>query len=77
MSKLKTKTLSYSVYREGDSPVFGESATHVCVDDESGGPFIVLKQSTEGQVLRFDLDELIAVTEAAKKLMDEHEDKTP
>lgn len=75
MSKIKTVPLRFSVYREGDSPVFGESATHVCVDDDAGGAFIVLRQSYEPrgeQVLRFDLDELLAVTVAARGLMEEH-----
>ena len=72
--KILTTPLTYAVHNETDSPVFGESTTHVSVDDEAGGPFIVLKQDYEPlgeQKLRLDLDELIAVTEAAKKLIGE------
>lgn len=71
--KILTTPLTYAVHNEGDSPVFGESATHVSVDDEAGGAFIVLTQLNECTdcKLRFDLDELIAVTEAAKKLIGE------
>lgn len=72
--KILATPLTYAVHNEGDNPVFGESATHVSVDDDAGGRFIVLKQDYEPhgeQILRFDLDELIAVTEAAKKLIGE------
>lgn len=68
-----TTPITYAVHRVNDNPVFGESATHVSIDDEAGGAFILLKQTNDCAdcVLRFDLDELIAVTEAAKKLMGE------
>lgn len=70
--KILTTPLTYAVHNENDSPVFGESTTHVSVEDEAGGAFILLKQFNGGeQVLRFDLDELLAVTEAAKKLIGE------
>ena len=67
-----TVVTAYSVYEEGDSPVFGNTATHVRLEDEAAGQFIVLEQTHEdikpGQ-LTFDLDELEAVLVAARKLM--------
>lgn len=69
--KILTTPLVCATHYAGDSPVYGESTTHICIDDEAGGPFIVLKQfRSEGdQELRFDMDEFDAVYKAAKKLM--------
>ena len=73
MSKIMTTPLVVAIHREKDSPVFGESTTHVCIADEAGGPFIVLKQFRSGaegeQEMRFDLDELEAIVKAALSLM--------
>lgn len=63
--------LEVSVHRRNANPIFGETAIHVRVEDEAGGPFIVLKAcdpSDEG--LRIDMDELEAVTKAARNLID-------
>lgn len=61
MSNLKRKPIVISVYRGDDSPVFGEGSTHVCLDDDGGGEFIVLRQThwsiKEGEI-RVDIDEL-------------------
>lgn len=70
---VKTIPIGYSVFREGESPIFGESATHVLVEDEAAGPFIVLKQSHELKEMRFDLDELLAIADIAKRLIQEHQ----
>jgi hypothetical protein len=70
MKYLKT-TLVVSVHREGDNPVFADSATHVCVEDEAGGPFIVLKQINDsikpGEV-RLEFEELKVICEVAEEL---------
>ena len=67
----KTKPLTVSVYLEDDNPVFGESATHVSVDDDAGGEFIILTQSTDDgdMKLKFDIEELRLVLEVAENLM--------
>ena len=68
--KLLITPLKVSVHRRGDNPVYGERVIKVTVDDEGGGPFIVL-ESNEGMEdgLRIDMDELEAVTAAARKLI--------
>ena len=70
--KLLTVVTSYSVFREGDSPIFGNTATHVRVDDDTSGPYLVLEQKHEdikpGR-LHLDLEELEAILVAARKLM--------
>ena len=68
--KLLITPLMVSVHHRGDNPVYSERAIKVTVDDEGGGPFIVL-DSNEGMKdgLRIDMDELDAVTAAARKLI--------
>lgn len=68
--KLLITPLMVSVHRKGDNPVYSERAIKVTVEDEGGGPFIVL-ESNEGMEdgLRIDMDELEAATSAARKLI--------
>ena len=68
--KLLITPLMVSVHRKGDNPVYGEGAIKVTVEDEGGGPFIVLDSNEEMKDgLRIDMDELDAVTAAARKLI--------
>lgn len=65
-------TLCVSIHLDTDNPVFGESATHISIDDEAGGPFIVLAQDNEAneeKELRFDAEELEHVCQVAKDLI--------
>ncbi len=59
MKQLITKI---NLYREGDSPLFGDSVTSLELDDEAGGIFLkVIQEPNEfgpGGVLRFDFDEI-------------------
>ena len=69
---LKVTTLKVSVHQAGESPVFGEQATHISIDDEAAGAFIVLEQfhhEVGKGMLRFDLEELELVTAEARKLI--------
>lgn len=68
--KLLITPITVSVHRKGDNPIFGENVIHVSVEDEGGGPFIVL-DSNEGKEdgLRIDMDELEAATAAARQLI--------
>lgn len=70
----KTVPLKYSMFYEKDNPVFGESATHISIDDEAGGGYIVLEQfSDDGtQKLRLNLNELKELLRIANKLMSEY-----
>ena len=58
--------LALSVYKENDSPVFGETSTHVTLDDEGGGCFFTIKQ--DSGTLRFDFDEFEEVVKAVNVL---------
>ncbi len=51
--------------------MFSDSATHVCVDDESGGAFIVLKQTGENSQIgeiRLDFEEFKVIAEVISEL---------
>lgn len=75
MSNYKTTILQVAIHREDQNPVFGEGNTYVKVDDEAGGPFIVIEQdmtdyhSKSENTLRFDYEELEEIMQAAKMLM--------
>ena len=60
------------IHRENANPVFGEGNTYVSIDDEGGGPFVVLEQHDDDVkpgTIRIDYDELLEVAEADKMLM--------
>lgn len=71
MTAVKTTINSIAIHRAGDSPIFGESTTIVRLDDDGGGPFIVIEQVTEAlhSVVKLDPDELPAVMRAAFRLL--------
>ena len=74
MSKYVSTIMSVSVHREAVDPFYGECNVVVRVEDEGGGPFLVLEQSTNdgaNQKIRFDYDELLAVVQIAKMLMEQ------
>lgn len=73
--KIKSTTLTVSVHREGTNPIFGEGVTHVSVEDEAAGGFIVIEQLDEqpDKKLRFDEDELGVIMEVAKKLIADYD----
>jgi len=72
--KYKVTTTAYAVHQEGESPVYAETTTHVLLDDDGDGPFIVLQQTddnAEAGKVKFDVEELPLIVEAAKKLIPE------
>jgi hypothetical protein len=72
MTARKITPIGMSVHLPDESPIYGESTTHVVVEDEAAGPYIVLRQFGEeskvGEV-RLDLEELEAVLRAARMLI--------
>lgn len=58
-----------TVHPEGVNPVYGEGATTVRLEDEAGGPFIVLEQrpdhpQQDREEIRLDFDEVEALVQA-------------
>tara|TARA_B110000977_G_scaffold184563_1_gene248457 strand:+ start:522 stop:821 length:300 start_codon:yes stop_codon:yes gene_type:complete len=75
MTKYVSTILKVAVHRESVNPVFGEGNTYVSIDDECGGPFILIEQDSDGSsgggtcTIRTDYEEFLAIAEAAKMLM--------
>ena len=72
MTARKITPIGMSVHLPDESPIFGEDATHVLIDDDAAGPYLVLRQyGREAKVgeVRLDLAELEAVMRAARRLI--------
>ena len=70
-NSIRITPICVSVYRKSDNPIFGETSTHISIEDEGGGPFIKIKQNFEGLEegeCRFDKDELEACLKAVEEL---------
>lgn len=55
-----------AVHPPGINPVFGEGCVTVRLEDEAGGPFVVLEQAD--QRVRIDFDEVEALVQAISQL---------
>jgi hypothetical protein len=70
-----TQTIKTIIVHPEGEPLFDESATHVAIDDEGGGHYLIITQFPDdpepGQI-RLDPDELDAVYSAAKQLLNQH-----
>ena len=70
--KIRVTPVCVAVHREREHPVFGEGTTHVQIEDEGGGAFVVLRQfgdhEKEGE-MRFDVDELRVVAREAARMV--------
>jgi hypothetical protein len=68
---MNTIPLKYSVFGKNDNPIFGEFATHISIDDEAAGGFIVLEQFPDDghQKIKLDLPELEEILRLANKLI--------
>lgn len=74
--KFKITPITYAVHWKTENPVYGDHVIHVSIDDEAGGPFIVLKSLHEiDKELRIDPEEIKAVFEAAQQLLEAYPDK--
>jgi hypothetical protein len=70
MADLTTTPIRVSVHRKDTNPVHHESAIHVELVDEGGGPFISLLSLETSETVSMDIEELEAVVVAARGLMD-------
>lgn len=68
---LQTTITAIAVHMPDESPIFGERTTTIRLDDEGGGPFIVIEQLTDTQpgVVKPDPDELTLVMRTARRLL--------
>lgn len=74
--RIFVSTTELTVHFKDKSPVFGEGVIHVRLDDEGGGPFVVLRQMKEGieddgyNKIKIDFEELDHIVKAIKMLQD-------
>lgn len=76
MTEYTNTILKVSVHIKGVNPVYGENITHVSVDDECGGGFIVLEQYDDDikpGMVRVNMDELEAIVKVARDLIADYE----
>lgn len=67
MTTYRITPIAMAVYPGHEDPIYGREVTHVELEDEGGGQFIVLKQ--EDQRLRVELEELEQILIAARQLL--------
>lgn len=67
-TKYKTTTTQISVHLENESPIFGESAINVRLEDEAGGIFLELIDG-EGTRMRIDYTQWTELNKGIEKLM--------
>lgn len=69
--KLKVMTIEKSIYPEGQNPVYGDDVTKIRVDDEAGGGFLVVSQSTDAGLneIRLTVEELCALNLHGMEMM--------
>lgn len=62
---------SVALHPENDNPLFGEGVTELRLEDEAGGPFLILTQhpdTGDSQSIRLDFDEIEPLVHAASLL---------
>lgn len=74
-NELKTTIVSVMVHRNDRDALLGENNIKVSLDDEGGGPFLVLTsmmgtEDTEPGEVKIDFDEFDQVVEAVRILKD-------
>ena len=68
----KITPIAYSVHSSKENPIYSETATHVKMEDEGGGPFVVLTQDgSEEKEIRVDVEELEKILETSRMLIGE------
>lgn len=74
MTTYSKTIIKVSVHLPNDSPIFGESSTHISLEDEAGGIYLKLEQCNDdiqhGCVTFNDVEHLETVVAAAKELLE-------
>lgn len=75
MTTYKTTITSIAMHIEGQSPIFGETATEIRLDDEGGGLYLVLDQSgqdgAESGIVKLNPEELPVIMEVVRRLLEQ------
>ena len=70
---LQTTITAIAVHMPDESPIFGERTTTIRLDDEGGGPFVVIEQADAPQpgAIRLDPDECEIVMREVRRLLEQ------
>lgn len=68
---MKVSIVKIAVHRDVESPVYGENAITIELDDEGGGMFFVIAQGENR--IRIELEELKKLTSAGEKILSQFE----
>jgi len=74
MIEYKTTILKIAISSGDQNPVFGDGVTHVEIDNEAGGGYLVLSQGD--MKINLNLDELVHITNVAKEMMADYDKQT-
>ena len=69
--KYESTILKVAIHSERENPIFGDGNIYISVEDEAGGPFLIIEQDTEERGIRIEYEELLAVADASKMLMNQ------
>lgn len=74
MTEYHATILKMSIHCPSENPIFGEYVTHIAIDDEAAGPFLVLTQSNPKQhnEIRLTLEELKKIAEVAREMVSQY-----
>jgi hypothetical protein len=67
----KMTPITIAIHKENDSPVFGETATHISLEDSGAGCFLKITQfpdTSASNEINLEFEELELLTQAAEKL---------
>lgn len=67
---MKLTITEIAVHKEDESPIFGDLTTHVKLDDDGGGPYVRIMQSSDTQMneIRIDFNEIEYIVKAIEML---------
>jgi hypothetical protein len=66
---MKLTVTEISIHSKDESPIFGELATKVSLNDEGNGPFVCIKQETNHtNEIRLDFDDIPQILKAIEML---------
>ena len=74
MQQLTTTILSINVHDSNSHPVFGDRNMNIRIEDNVGGPFIVIEQENDDtgkQSISIDFKEFPHIVNAVKMLMEQ------
>lgn len=76
---IKTIPITYSIFHDDENPIFGETATHIKLDDENAGAFLIIEQDMEGLKegqVKIELEELEVICKLGREMIQKYNKET-